>query len=179
MLRLLLSYLTFPGIIVHEFAHAWACRRLGIPVERVCYLRLGPPQGYVLHARPASTARHILVVLAPLFVSSTLALAASLGAALLTRSRLPPETRDTTTILALWLSFSAGLHAFPSSGDADALRAEIDSPERGFPTKALLVPILGILRLIQIGSRFWLDILFALIMVGLPPTLLLIMTGDR
>ena len=178
MPRLLLCYLTFPGIIVHEFAHAWACRRLGIPVERVCYLRLGNPMGYVLHARPASVVRHILIVLAPFFVSSTVALAAGLGAALLARSRLPPESRDAVSILALWLAFSAGLHAFPSSGDADALRDEINSPERGLLAKALLIPVLGMLRLIRLGSRFWLDILFALAMVGLAPTLLLILTAD-
>lgn len=80
------------------------------------------------------------------------------------------------TLLAVWLSFSTALHAFPSSGDADALWKEARNPEIGFLAKTMLVPVIGLLRLIQLGPRCFLDVLFALAMVGLPPALLLIMT---
>lgn len=176
MVRLFLSYATFPGIIAHEFAHAWACRKMGIHIERICYLRFGNPMGYVLHERPASAIQHILVATAPFFVSSILALSISFAACLFNRSSLPPETRDMVTLLAVWLSFSTALHAFPSSGDADALWKEARNPEIGFLAKTMLVPVIGLLRLIQLGPRCFLDVLFALAMVGLPPALLLIMT---
>lgn len=177
MVRLLLSYLTFPGIIAHEFAHAWACRKMGIHVERVCYLRFGNPMGYVLHERPASAIRHIVVATAPFFVSSLLALALSFTACLFSTSAFPPETRDILTFLAAWLSFSLALHAFPSNGDADALWEDVRDPGIGFLAKAALVPVVGLLRLIQLGPRCFLDVLFALTMVGLPPVLLLIVTA--
>lgn len=175
LIRLLLSYLTFPGIIAHEFAHAWACRKMGIHVEHVCYLRFGNPMGYVLHERPASAIQHILVATAPFFVSSILALAISFAACLFAISAFPPETRDMITLLAVWLSFSTALHAFPSSGDADALWEDVKNPEIGFLAKAVLIPVVGLLRLVQLGFRYFLDVLFALTMVGLPPALLLIM----
>jgi hypothetical protein len=177
MLRLLLSYLTFPGIIVHEFAHAWACRKLGIHVERVCYLRFGNPMGYVLHERPAHAFQHILVATAPFFVSSALALSASFTACLFSRSHLPPETREAFSLLAVWLSFSMALHSFPSSGDANALWDDVMSPVISFTAKTALVPVVGLLRLIHLGNRCCLDILFAMFLVGVPPAVLLVVTG--
>lgn len=175
--RRLLTYLTFPGIIAHEFAHAWACRRLGIRVEKVCYLRFGNPPGYVLHERPSSALLHIMVAVAPFFVSSLLALAASLAACLLTASQLPPETRAAVALLAVWCSFSLALHAFPSPGDADALWDEVKCPQISLFSKILLIPVVGVIRLAHLGTRYWLDILYALTIVVLPPVLLLARTG--
>lgn len=177
MIRILLSLLTFPGVIVHEFAHAWACRRLGITVERVCYLRIGNPMGYVLHERPATAMQHLLVATAPFFVSSILALVMSLAACLFSRSQLPPETRDAMAILALWLSFSFALHAFPSHGDIEALGESSHDPAFGLFSRILLVPAVVFLRLVLQGTRCFADVLFALFIVALPPFLLLIMTG--
>jgi hypothetical protein len=133
--------------------------------------------GYVLHERPASAIQHILVATSPFFVSSILALAISFAACLFNISTFPPETRGMVTFLGVWLSFSTALHAFPSSGDTDALWEDVRNPEIGFLAKTVLVPAVGLLRLVQLGPRCFLDVLFALAAVGLPPALLLIMTG--
>jgi len=177
-LRSLLTVLTFPGIIAHEFAHAWACRRLGIRVEKICYLRFGNPPGYVLHARPSSALQHTLIAVAPFFVSTLLALAFSFFACIMAVSQLPPETRVILSLSGVWLGFSLALHAFPSSGDADALWDDVKCPQIGIFSKLLLLPVVGIIRLTQTGTRYWLDILFALGIVALPPLLLLLHTGN-
>lgn len=177
MLRHLLSYITFPGVIAHEFSHAWACRRLGIRVHKICYLRLGNPMGYVLHDQPASATGHIMVAVAPFFVSTTLALFISLAACLFSQNTAYPEIRAAATIAMIWISFSCALHAFPSSGDADALWTDVRNSEVGFFAKMLLAPVVGLIRLGQIGARLWLDVLFALAVVAMPPVLLLVMTG--
>jgi len=178
MIRRILSYLTFPGVVVHEFGHAWACARLGIHVEEVCYLRLGNPMGYVRHERPSSTLLYIMAAVAPFFVSTFLALLLSLSACLLASCRLPPETRDTATLLAAWCSFSIALHAFPSSGDADALWQDVKDPGIGLMAKTMLVPVVGVIRLCQLGTRCFLDVLFALGVVALPAALLLLLTAE-
>lgn len=175
-MRRIVSYLTFPGVIAHEFAHAWACRRLDIRVHKICYLRLGNPMGYVLHEQPATAVRHILVATAPFFVSTLMALAVSLAACGFARSQAFPEVRDALGLAALWLSFSLALHAFPSTGDADALREEVRSSGVSLFAKLLLVPTVGIIRLAQAGTRLWLDALFALCVVALPPAVLLVVT---
>lgn len=176
MLRLIMSYLTFPGVIAHEFAHAWACRRLGIHVHKVCYLRLGDPMGYVLHEPPQYAFQHIIVAVAPFFVSTLIALSVSLAACGVARSQAFPEMRDAVTLASLWLSFSFALHAFPSGGDADSLWEDVRSSGVSLFAKLLLIPAVGMIRLAQLGTRFWLDVLFALAVVSMPPAVLLVVT---
>lgn len=171
MLRQLLSYLTFPGIIVHECAHAWACRRLGIRVLKVCYLRIGNPMGYVLHERPTYALQHIAIATAPFLVSSLVALTCGLAGALAASARFSAGYADSLGLLACWLSFSVALHAFPSSGDGDALWDEVTGGERGFMAKALLAPVVGLIRLAQRGAAFWCDVLYAMVITALPPLL--------
>ena len=176
-MRRILSYLTFPGIVTHEFAHAWACKRLGIKVHQVCYLRLGNPMGYVLHEAPTYTFQHTMVAVAPFFVSSMIAMFFSLTGCLLAKSSLFAETRDLLTMCALWLGFSCALHAFPSTGDGDSLWEDVRSPDVSLFAKLLLVPVVGAIRLGQMGKRLWLDTLFAMCIVAVPPALLLVMTA--
>ena len=177
MLRYILSYVTFPGVIVHEFAHAWACRRMGIRIHKVCYLRFGNPLGYVLHDAPVYAIQHILVAVAPFFVSTALAIAVSLTSCVIARYSYYSELRDTLVLTAVWCSFSFALHAFPSSGDGDALWEDVRSHDISLFAKLLLIPAVGVIRLSQMGSRLWLDAMFAVAIVALPPTLLLLLTS--
>lgn len=173
MIRLFVSYLTFPGVVVHEFAHAWACRRMGIAVVKTCYLRIGNPLGYVLHERPAYALQHIVVAVAPFFVSTCVALIVSSIACVFFASHALAEFHDLVMPAAVWLSFSIALHAFPSSGDADALWADVRGREVGFMAKVLLVPVVCLIRLTGLGARVWLDALYAMAVVALPPLALL------
>lgn len=169
-------YITFPGVIAHEFAHAWACRRLDIRVHKVCYLRLGNPMGYVLHDPPEYAFQHIIVAVAPFFVSTLIALALSLAACGFARAQAFPEVRDSVALAALWVSFACALHAFPSGGDADSLWDDVRSSGISLFGKLLLVPAVGIIRLAQAGTLLWLDVLFALAVVAVPPAVLLVVT---
>ena len=171
MLRLVLAYLTFPGVVVHEYAHAWACRRMGIRIIKVCYLRLGNPLGYVLHERPGYAVQHIMVAVAPFFVSTVIALAVSLAATVLVASHALEGSQDIVMPLGVWLGFSIALHAFPSCGDADSLWNEVRSPDVGLFAKLALVPVVGMIRLTGFGSRVWLDVLYAVTVVAVPPLL--------
>jgi hypothetical protein len=173
IIRLIMSYLTFPGVVVHEFAHAWACRRMGIPVLKICYLRIGNPLGYVLHERPEYAIQHIMIAVAPFFVSTFCALAVSLVVSALYASYFLPEFHTILIPSALWLSFSIALHAFPSSGDADALWDEVKNGEAGFLAKLLLVPVVALIRLTGFGARVWLDTLYAMVVVAVPPLVVL------
>lgn len=175
--RLIVSFLTFPGVMLHEFAHAWACRRLGIRVLKVCYLRLGNPLGYVLHEQPEYAAQHIMVAVAPFFVSTSAALAVSLVSSLLAASPAAAKFRDLAVPVGAWLSFSMALHAFPSSGDGDALWHGVTSPGVSFFAKLLLAPVVGLIRLGQAGAVVWLHALFAVAVVALPPVALVAILG--
>lgn len=174
---LIVSLLTFPGIVVHEYAHALACRSLGIRVVKVCYLRLGNPLGYVLHEQPRYAVQHIVVAVAPFFVSTLAALAASLLASLFVTTPWAAEYKDIVVFTGAWLSFSMALHAFPSSGDGDALWKDVTSSDVSFFAKLLLVPVVGLIRLCQTGAAIWLHALFAIVVVALPPVILIAIMG--
>jgi len=176
-MRLFLSWLTFPGIILHEYGHAWACRQLGIRVIKVCYFRFGNPLGYVLHEQPQSALQHIMVATAPFFVSTSLALAASLAGILLVYFQATGAFADFAPPAFVWLGFSFALHAFPSSGDADSLWHDVASSNVGFMPKMLLVPVVWLIRVTQFGSRLWLDALFAILVIAIPPLILAVYTS--
>ncbi|MDR3580738.1 MAG: metalloprotease family protein [Oryzomonas sp.] len=175
--RLIVSLLTFPGVVLHEYAHAWACRRLGIRVLKICYLRLGNPLGYVLHEQPQYAVQHIMVAVAPFFVSTATALAVSLLTSLVAASPTAAEFRDLAVLVGAWLSFSMALHAFPSSGDGDALWQDVTSPDVSFFAKLLLAPVVGLIRLSQAGAAVWFHALFAVGVVALPPVMLVTIMG--
>jgi hypothetical protein len=175
--RLIVSLMTFPGVVLHEYAHAWACRRLGIRVLKVCYLRLGNPLGYVLHEQPEYAVQHIMVAVAPFFVSTAAALAVSLLVSLFATSPTATEFKDLAVLVGAWLSFSMALHAFPSSGDGDALWKDVASPDVSFFAKLLLAPVVGLIRLCQAGAAVWLHALFAMAVVALPPVMLVAIMG--
>ncbi|GFE60076.1 metalloprotease family protein [Geobacter sp. AOG2] len=175
--RLIVSLLTFPGVVVHEFAHAWACRRLGIRVVKVCYLRLGNPLGYVLHEQPRYAVQHIMVAVAPFFVSTAIALTVSLSASIFVTSPTATEFKDLAVLAGAWFSFSIALHAFPSSGDGDALWQDVTDSDVSIFAKLLLMPVVGLIRLCQADDAIWLHALFAVIVVALPPLMLVALMG--
>jgi hypothetical protein len=166
--RRILSYATFPGVITHEFAHAWACRRMGVRVIKVCYLRLGNPPGYVLHGRPATALQHIVIATAPLFISTFLALMISCAAGVLFVSHAAVDYQDVILVISLWLSFAFALHAFPSSGDADALWDDVKSSRISLVAKFLLLSVVGLIRLAGLSRYFQLDLLFAALVTAVP-----------
>ena len=168
MIRNIPPFITFPGVIIHEFAHAWACRRMGVRVIRVCYLRLGNPMGYVLHERPATALQHIVIATAPFFVSTFLSLMISCAAGAYFAGPAADDYRDVILVLTLWLCFSVALHAFPSRGDGDALWSDVKNPNVGLAAKLLLVPVVGVIRLAGIGRNFRFDAIFAAIVAAIP-----------
>src|SRR4249920_1543908 len=101
---------------------------MGVRVIKVCYLRLGNPMGYVLHERPDSTLQHIVIATAPLFVATLLSLIISCAVGVFFVSPVADDYHGVILALSLWVCFSVALHAFPSSGDADALWSDVKSP---------------------------------------------------
>ena len=154
--------------MVHEFAHAWACRLMGVRVIKVCYLRLGNPAGYVLHARPATVVQHIIIATAPLFISTILSLLISALAGTYSVGATADGYHDSIAAIALWVSLSIALHAFPSSGDADALWSDVKNPHISLVAKFLLVPVVGMIRLAGFGRHLCLDLFFAALVTLAP-----------
>jgi hypothetical protein len=163
-----ISLLTFPGVIVHEWAHLVFCKLTGTPVLKVCYFRLGNPAGYVIHQQPRSVWRHILIGIGPFFVNTLIALL--MGTAIAPKfigfNHLTPAI-----CVLLWLAISIGMHSFPSMGDARAIWKAIWSPGAPFTARILGSPLVAIIFLGAIGSVVWLDAIYGAVVVLAVPAI--------
>jgi hypothetical protein len=162
----LITLVTFPGVMVHELAHCLFCRWTGTRILRVCYFRLGNPAGFVIHERPTSVWKSILIGVGPLFVNTAAGFAIALLAIVLHRSL---HLREWLFAALLWLAVSVSMHSFPSSGDARTIWDALWS--KGAPITARLVgtPLVGLIYLGALASIFWLDLVYGVgVAIGLP-----------
>ncbi len=174
-----------PGVVVHEFAHAQACRLVGVSVVEVVYFRFGDPPGYVRHAHPGRYRESFVISVAPFLVNSVVSLAAFFGVAVLAASAgfvdavvlgdvlatasalwdalgtAPREVLAAMTALA-WLGFVVGIQAFPSTGDANTLWSRSRAEWRRSPVVLLGVPVVAVIYVANLLSWLWADVLYTL-----------------
>jgi hypothetical protein len=159
----IITWITFPGVIVHEFAHKLFCHWTGTTVLQVCYFRFGNPAGFVVHEKPPTVWKHILIGIGPLFVNTLLGLAIGL-LALVFRLSVPAAF-----VVLTWLAVSVAMHSFPSTGDAKSIWSAIWHREAPVLTKVVGTPLVGLIFLGAIGSVVWLDLIYGVaVVLGIP-----------
>ena len=161
----LISLLTFPGVIAHEMAHLCFCRLLGVQVFRVCYYRFGNPSGYVLHASPPHSWQHLLIGIGPFFFNSLLGIALALPLV----GHLHHVTDRWQWSLLLWLAISVGMHTFPSTGDARGIWSAAWSHGTPWLVRLLAIPIVAFIYLLAFGSVIWLDLAYGVLLAVFVP----------
>src|SRR5689334_1450744 len=127
----IITWVSFPGVIIHELAHKLFCQWTGTPVLQVCYFRFGNPAGFVIHEKPATVWKHMLIGIGPLFVNTAIGLAVGLLALLFKRASEP------VFIGLMWLAISIAMHSFPSTGDAKSIWTAIWDKEAPVLTKVV------------------------------------------
>lgn len=157
VLAYIVNYLTFPGVVIHELAHKIFCEEFGIPVRKVRYFRLGNPIGYVIHDRPGNIKQAFWISVGPLLVNTSSALLLSYAS-----SYFPIEAYFKWILL--WVSFSAGVHAFPSDTDIQNI-AESRKGIGGMILYILLAPFLVLIRAANRLRPYGFDLVFALLLV--------------
>ena len=149
----LIATLTFPGIILHEWAHKFFCDRANIPVYKTCYFRLGNPAGYVIHGPVNSYAKAFLIDTAPFITNTTIAVIIFFIAVIISPGLI--------AYILYWLGISVAMHSFPSSQDADSLWQHSKIALKRNPLALVSFPVVGLIKLSGILSRFWFDLLYA------------------
>ena len=165
----LISILTFPGVIVHEFAHLISCKLTETKVLSVCYFRVGNPSGYVIHEIPISVWRHILIGIGPFFVNSLVGFLIGCAAIAF---HLDPHNQDLLSIAVFWLAVSIAMHSFPSRGDAKSIWKAVWSPTAPVTARIIGSPLVSIIWIGAIGSIFWLNLGYAIVIVLVLPKLI-------
>lgn len=179
VLGFLVAVVTFPGTIVHEYAHKKMCDWTGVDVYEVVYLRLGNPMGYVKHGEVDSFRQSFGITVAPFLINSFIAvLFFSLSALYAVFTGVYETTGDPSLVITLpflgliWLGFSVGMHAFPSSQDARNLW-RFSRSSKGIMVKAGL-PISGFIYLADKLRFFWIDALYALFLLAITGNLIMV-----
>lgn len=156
----IISLLTFPGVVVHELGHLALCRVFGIAVHKVCYFRLGNPAGYVIHDKPSSALQQIAIGFGPFLVNTVLGFALGMFTAVARTDRAAMPFWLPAALA--WLSISIGMHAFPSTGDAGSIWRALWARDVAWPVRILGIPLVGVIYAGAIGSIFWLDLVYGI-----------------
>lgn len=161
-----ISFLTFPGVIVHEAAHQLMCRVTKTPVLKVCYFQLGNPAGYVMHDAPSSGWKHFLISVAPFLLNSIVGLLICLPVALATAAKTSVGPVD---VLLGWVGISVAMHAFPSTGDASSLWRALKADNTSWLLRIIGFPVVGVIYIGAALSMVWFDAIYAaMICFGAP-----------
>ena len=150
----LIAILTFPGVIVHEAGHRLFCSLAGVRVYKTCYFRLGNPAGYVIHGPVHSYGAGFLICVAPFIVNTAVAL--------LIFSIASNVYSSAVAFPLYWLGISIGMHAFPSSGDADNLWRYSKAVWRHNPLAVLGFPAVILIKIAAVLSIIWFDLFYAI-----------------
>ena len=155
------SIVTFPGIIVHEFAHMFFCKLRKVAVFDACYFSVGNPAGYVVHENSSNFTTTFLISMGPFFVNTLLCLLICLPA------YMPMSffnLDSPLSLLLMWLGVSIGMHAIPSDQDANNVyeQAKVKIKEKNL-LALLSFPLIGFIYLFNILRIVWADLLYGML----------------
>ena len=161
----LIGWATFPGVIIHEFAHKKACEWRNIPVTEVNYFDLSGG-GHVQHQQPRDYHDTLLISTAPLLFNSVVAVVlwALGGLALATLLPLPLSTyqQGLAGLAFSWLALSTGWHAIPSFVDTGHVWGVVKGHWRRSMLAALLLPVVVLLYIANLLKFFWFDAIYSI-----------------
>lgn len=177
---ILISFVTFPGVIIHELAHQLFCRWCRVPVFDVKYFQFANPCGYVIHETTEKPLKNLLTAIGPFLINTILGMIIVIPASieiLYLEGNIGEITEIGLLInfLLLWLGISILMHAFPSTGDAQALyQSVLKNKSVPLIAKILVAPVIGLIYIGAFGSVVWLDLAYAVAVAMLAPRIFLL-----
>lgn len=162
-----ITAITFPGVIVHEAAHLFFCKRFHVGVFDVCFFRFGNPAGWVQHEPTENFPATFMITMGPFFINSVLCVLFC-SAAFLPVWELKVE--DPVGYFFAWLGLSIGMNAFPSTADLGILwRRMPQEAKRGSPLALLSYPVVAILYVLNLARFFWADLIYGVLIGFIGP----------
>ena len=169
----IISAITFPGVIVHEWAHKIFCKKFNVKVLEVKYWSMSGT-AYVRHEEIKSLKAAAFISLAPFIVNTSIAILIGVFAAILRYTHI-----DNSWVMFIlgYLAVSIGMHAFPSKTDTQNI---VDISKRlekkGFYIIAKIFDVF--FWIMRVLSFAWLDFVFGILLFYLPHFLLLHIDSD-
>ncbi|MFZ4632145.1 MAG: M50 family metallopeptidase [Patescibacteria group bacterium] len=154
-------FLTSPGIIVHELAHAFFCVLFGVKIHEINLLRYNEVAGYVVHDEPRRFLSAFFISFGPLIINSLLAIY------LFTKFQ---SIYNLESLLYFWLAFALGLQAIPSTGDAKALFNNANHNFFRNPLVIIFYPLVLALYLLNLLKYIFIDLIYVVFLFYIAQT---------
>jgi hypothetical protein len=170
---IIISILTFPGVIIHEFGHYIFCKVRKVQVFDAKFFQLNlNVSGYVIHKEPDDFLSVFLISIGPLIVNTILCLLVTLPAAI---PYYLFGDRSIITYFYIWLGLSIGMHAFPSNQDANNLwlRAKEEVKKRNI-LAIISLPLCVLVFIANLLRIIWFDAIYAFSVAILLPQFVVI-----
>jgi hypothetical protein len=143
-----------------QFAHMIFCRIRGVAVLDVCYFRFENPAGYVIHANTSNFTSTFLIATGPFLVNTILCFLICFPA------YVPISYFDLSQPLSyflMWLGLSIGMHAIPSTVDADNMWQEAKVRVRSLnPLAIVTFPLVIAIYIFNVLRIIWADLAYGI-----------------
>lgn len=143
-----------PGVMVHELAHAFFCLFFGVKIFKINLFQFKRVAGYVTHEEPRSFLGSFFISFGPLLINSGLSIY------LFTKIVPPYNLSNPYDLLWLYLGIAVGLHAIPSTGDAESLLQNANRNIFRNPLKLLFYPLVLVLYILNLLKRVYFNLIF-------------------
>ncbi len=153
------AIITAPGVVVHEIGHALFCLLAGVKIHHIKFFQFKQTAGYVIHDEPKNIFASITISFGPLIINSFLTL--------LCFAHLNAPYFTWLNLLFAWLALAVGLHAIPSTGDAQTLLSITNHRFWRNPFVIVAYPFALILYLLNLLKRLHADVVYVLLLFWL------------
>lgn len=165
------NVLTFPGVIIHELAHQLFCFICRIPVYEIKYFQFQNPNGYVIRERTDSPWKNFLISMGPFFINTIIGICLLLTVTI--ENNLFGVSYNMLNNVVYWLGISMLVQSFPSAEDIGILvEGIIKNKEVNVLGKIIVAPFIFFAYVGVIGSVFWLDVAYALLIAYQLPNII-------
>lgn len=158
----IIALLTFPGVILHEFAHKKFCDWFNVKVFDVKYFT-AEGGGHVIHERTENYNAIFWISIGPFIINTLVAFLFAIFIATI---------NDPEGFLYLffgWLSISFAVHSFPSNQDVSNILEESKKvlKKDGNFLHYLTYPLVVLVQIANLLRFFWIDFIWAFAIIGL------------
>ena len=162
---LLITLVTFPGVIMHEIAHRFFCDITKTPVYAINYFN------YVIHRPANEIKKSLLISVGPLIINTLLCMIITF-AAMFPKVAFDQRESSILSYFLLWVGFSIGAHAFPSNVDIKSFVSQVQQKQKvGILLSFILSVTVIFFKIINILRIVWFDFIYAILISAILPIL--------
>lgn len=166
---LVVTAVTFPGVILRHIISQLLCSYFRIPVFKICYFNPLTPRGTVQFETPSSPWTTLSLVFGPLCFTTLLGFLTGAPAVLDLLAGGPYPVVALIDLFLIWLGVSFAVHSFPTIEHAKVLENTLLTSRHALPIRVMGQMAVSFSYIAAVSAFLWIDVIYALaVVVGIP-----------